>query len=70
MNPPFTIWPSPKEHYWKTGKVNAAGIIFDKYLRMFLEACHVSAILPDVLRSGSRYEGFRDFSSSLLEAQC
>ncbi|MEZ9447750.1 N-6 DNA methylase, partial [Vibrio splendidus] len=70
MNPPFTIWPSPKEFYWKEGKVNAAGVIFDKYLRMLPEWCHVSAILPDVLRSGSRYEGFRSFCSRLLKAQC
>ncbi|MEZ8055382.1 MULTISPECIES: N-6 DNA methylase [Vibrio] len=70
MNPPFTRWPSPKEYYWKEGKVNAAGVIFDKYLRMLSEGCYVSAILPDVLRSGSRYEGFRSFCSSILEAQC
>ncbi|MEZ8190409.1 N-6 DNA methylase [Vibrio sp. 10N.286.46.A8] len=70
MNPPFTIWPSPKEYYWKEGKVNAAGIIFDQYLRVLSEDCQVSAILPDVLRSGSRYEDFRSFCSSLFEAQC
>ncbi|PMK99873.1 N-6 DNA methylase [Vibrio lentus] len=70
MNPPFTIWPSPKEYFWKEGKVNAAGIIFDKYIRMLSESCHVSAILPDVLRSGSRYEGFRDSCSSLFDADC
>ncbi|MEZ8425819.1 hypothetical protein AB6C64_00735 [Vibrio cyclitrophicus] len=70
MNPPFTIWPSPKEYYWKEGKINAAGIIFDKYLRMLSEGCNVSAILPDVLRSGSRYEDFRSFCSSLFDAEC
>lgn len=70
MNPPFTIWPSPKENYWKSGKVNAAGIIFDKYLRILPNGCNISAILPDVLRSGSRYEDFRLFTSSKLAAQC
>ncbi|MHA2707191.1 N-6 DNA methylase [Vibrio owensii] len=68
MNPPFTIWPSPKVNYWKSGKVNAAGIVFDKYLRLLPKSCDVSAILPDVLRSGSRYHGFREFVSSMLEA--
>lgn len=68
MNPPFTIWASPKENYWKDGKVNAAGIIFDKYLRILQEGCSISAILPDVLRSGSRYQAFREFASSSMIA--
>jgi hypothetical protein len=63
MNPPFTIWPSPKENYWKEGKVNAAGVVFDKYLRLLPKGCNVCAVLPDVLRSGSRYAGFRQFTS-------
>ncbi len=69
MNPPFTIWPSPKENYWKEGKVNAAGIVFDKYLRVLPEHSNVSAILPDVLRSGSRYNEFRQFTSASMQAE-
>ncbi|KGY11716.1 N-6 DNA methylase [Vibrio tubiashii] len=68
MNPPFTITPSPKENYWKEGKVNAAGIVFDKYLRNIPKGCKVSAILPDVLRSGSRYDDFREFVSKSMKA--
>ena len=67
MNPPFTIMPSPKKNYWKDGKVNAAGIVFDKYLRELPKGCKVSAILPDVLRSGSRYNEFREFVSSSMQ---
>ncbi|EQB4358355.1 N-6 DNA methylase [Vibrio alginolyticus] len=70
MNPPFSDWPSPRDNYWKNGKVNAAGVIFDKYLRILPTGCLVSAILPDVLRSGSRYGGFRDFLNSKLVASC
>ncbi|EGQ8408903.1 SAM-dependent methyltransferase [Vibrio cholerae] len=66
MNPPFTIVPSPRENYWKDGKINAAGIVFDKFLRNLPEKCKISAILPDVLRSGSRYEAFRRFVSASL----
>lgn len=66
MNPPFTILPSPKENYWKDGHVNAAGIIVDKYLRLLPENCLISAILPDVLRSGSRYYEFRQFVSESM----
>ena len=68
MNPPFTISPSPKENYWKEGKVNAAGVIFDIYLRVLPKGCSISAILPEVLRSGSRYKGFRNFVSTSMKA--
>ncbi|EKO3877126.1 N-6 DNA methylase [Vibrio aestuarianus] len=67
MNPPFTIMPSPRENYWKEGKVNAAGVVFDKYLRKLPKGCKVSAILPDVLRSGSRYSEFRKFVSESMQ---
>jgi hypothetical protein len=70
MNPPFTIWQSPKINYWKDGKVNAAGIVFDKYIRTLPRECYLSAILPDVLRSGSRYSGFRDFVDANICGKC
>ncbi|MES2720113.1 MAG: N-6 DNA methylase [Pseudomonadota bacterium] len=66
MNPPFSSWDSPEENYWNPGKTNAAGIVFDFYLRNLPNSCEVSAILPDVLRSGSRYEKWRNFVSQKL----
>jgi len=69
MNPPFTIMLSPKENYWKQGKVNSAGVVFDKYLRKLPKGCKVSAILPDVLRSGSRYGEFRQFVSESMQTE-
>lgn len=63
MNPPFSSWDSPAENYWNPGKVNAAGIVFDHFLRNLPKNCEISAILPDVLRSGSRYENWRKFVS-------
>ncbi|MCE9839629.1 N-6 DNA methylase [Proteus terrae] len=70
MNPPFNSWLSPGINYWKQGKVNSAGIIFDHYIRILPNHCNISAILPDVLRSGSRYYHFRDFISSEVKAKC
>lgn len=70
MNPPFTIWNSPRNNYWKNGKVNAAGVVFDLYLRMFPEDCNLSAVLPDVLRSGSRYAEFRRFVETKINGMC
>lgn len=68
-NPPFSSWNSPNKYYWKKGKINAAGIVFDYYLRILPKNCIIVAILPDVLRSGSRYNLFRDFCSLNLKAQ-
>lgn len=66
MNPPFLRVDSPTRDYWKKGKVNSAGVFFDYYLRLIPVRCDVVAILPDVLRSGSRYSGFRQFVSENL----
>lgn len=68
MNPPFMLCNSPIKYYWKPGKINAAGIVFDYYLRVLPKGCSIVAILPDVLRSGSRYRMFRDFCSLNLNA--
>jgi hypothetical protein len=59
INPPFTSVNAPEGCVWGTGKVNSAAI--------FMDACAVNsepgtvivAILPDVLRSGARYEKWR-----------
>lgn len=70
LNPPFSIWQSPNKYYWKSGKINAAGVVLDHYLRILPKGCGLVAILPDVLRSGSRYNLFRDFCSLTLDAEC
>lgn len=68
MNPPFMLCDSPVKYYWKPGKMNAAGIFFDYYLRVLPKNCFIVAILPDVLRSGTRYSMFRDFCSLSMSA--
>jgi len=70
MNPPFSNWPSPRTRFWKAGKVNAAGVVFEKVLNLVQEDCHVCAILPDVLRSGSRYQNWRKFTNSKFAGDC
>jgi hypothetical protein len=61
MNPPFSIWESPKRDFWRQGKVNAAAVIFEHYSRILPDNCNICAILPEVLRSGSRYGDWRNF---------
>ncbi|WET40734.1 N-6 DNA methylase [Citrobacter enshiensis] len=64
LNPPFANWESPVINYWKKGKVNSAGIIIDHLTRIFPKETIILSILPDVLRSGSRYKEFREFIES------
>ncbi len=70
MNPPFCSWESPQKRFWRKGKVNAAGIVFEHLVNRLPEMCQVSAILPDVLRSGSRYDNWRDFVSNKVQGKC
>ncbi|WP_019615122.1 N-6 DNA methylase [Psychromonas ossibalaenae] len=70
MNPPFSSWDSPEVNYWKKGKVNSAGVVLDHYIRNLPDECVISAILPDVLRSGSRYEEWRSYTSNNLIGNC
>jgi hypothetical protein len=70
MNPPFSNWESPEVNYWKKGKVNSAGVVIDHYIRNLPNECLISAILPDVLRSGSRYEDWRCHTSDNMEGTC
>lgn len=70
MNPPFVAMESPIRDYWGKGKTNSAAVFFDYYLRNIPDKCNVVAILPDVLRSGSRFKHFRDFVSENLQGKC
>ena len=70
MNPPFCSWESPQKRFWRKGKVNAAGIVFEHLVNRLPAMCQVSAILPDVLRSGSRYDNWRDFVSNKVQGKC
>ena len=66
MNPPFVTTQSPKRDYWKKGKTNSSAIFFDYYLRIIPENTNIVAILPDILRSGPRFNHFRAFVSTML----
>lgn len=59
MNPPFSIVDAPSECEWGTGGVNMAALFIDKVLREVRPGTRVVGILPDVLRSGSRYSRWR-----------
>ncbi len=59
VNPPFSVIDAPSEYKWGAGGVNMAALFFDKILREVRLGTRVIGILPDVLRTGSRYTSWR-----------
>lgn len=60
LNPPFNIVPVPDDCRWATGRVSQAAIFILKCVKeALLSGSIVRAILPDVLRSGTRYRKWR-----------
>ena len=59
MNPPYTHC---KNHSstWASGKVSSAAIHYDMAIKKTSDKGVVAAILPDVLRSGTRYKSWRE----------
>lgn len=69
LNPPFYKIPSLESCQWGSGKVNAAAVFFEVCLDNVRSGTRIVAILPDVLRSGSRYEKWRNTIMSKCEIQ-
>lgn len=59
FNPPFGRTTEHDVDSWATGKINAAAIFLAKLISSKKSGAPVAAILPEVLRCGSRYEQFR-----------
>ncbi len=68
MNPPFTHTTAPAECKWATGRVSLAALSFLLCVDRCQAGQRVVAILPDVLRSGSRYESWRTKVQERLNA--
>lgn len=59
INPPFTPVDAPEACTWGSGKVNSAAVFMDACISRSEPDTQIIAILPDVLRSGSRYAKWR-----------
>ncbi|MFK4056853.1 N-6 DNA methylase [Brevundimonas sp. NPDC046655] len=59
FNPPFgkTTW--ARKLGWAAGEINAAAIFLDRLTAAIRPETPIAAVLPEVLRCGSRYERFR-----------
>lgn len=68
-NPPYGYISAPAECAWAQGNITAAALFFEKCLRSTAVGTRIIAILPEVLRSGSRYRRWREMvaTESLIE---
>ena len=62
MNPPFGYAAAPEGCDWAQGRVNHAALFVDRVIRDASDGTRIAAILPDVLRSGSRYMAWREMT--------
>jgi hypothetical protein len=67
INPPYNELIAPYECNWGSMKVSAAALFMDACLSNASTGAKISAILPDVLRSGSSFEKWRRHIESLSE---
>lgn len=63
LNPPFI--PVAVNETWASGKTNAAAVFTVRALESMRPGTRLLALLPDVLRSGSRYSAWRGLVASL-----
>lgn len=59
-NPPFGHRKAPQDCAWSSGKTQLAAIFMDQVLGRGKTGQTVAAILPDVLRGGTRYSKWRE----------
>jgi hypothetical protein len=59
LNPPFSRASLPLECEWGQGSASQAAIFLEACVTQSRSGAHLLAILPDVLRSGSRYARWR-----------
>ena len=59
MNPPYGYTNAPSECEWAQGRVSAAALFTERTIQHSRDGTRVLAVLPEVLRSGSRYRYWR-----------
>ena len=67
MNPPYTLMPAPSDCSWSTGNLSTAAAFVHRYVRSLPLGSELLALLPDVLRSGTRYSRWRATLSANAE---
>lgn len=65
MNPPFSQ--QQINESWASGKTSLAAVFFMRALHQLSKGQRIAAILPEVLRSGSRYAKWRKIVGDMLQ---
>lgn len=60
LNPPYTNISAGTNCTWGSGKINYAAVFLERCVKYSRPGTNILAILPDVLRSGSRYKKWRE----------
>lgn len=60
LNPPYIYMKSEVDCDWTTGSVSAAAVFVEHCIKKCKDASLIVGILPDVLRTGTRYKRWRD----------
>lgn len=66
MNPPYNLVDTPMGCEWSSGKTNYAAVFFHDYVVKSKAGTRIIAILPEVLRSGARYDRWRRIVSNKM----
>lgn len=69
VNPPFNLTKTEDEVIWSKGKISAAALFIDNIIKNIRSGVSIYAILPDVLRSGTRYEKWRNMINSTCKVE-
>ena len=69
LNPPYVMRPNPAWCDWTSGSVNSAAVFLAYCLESMQPGARMVAILPDVLRSGTRYHRWREHVETLADVQ-
>lgn len=67
LNPPFGYVDAPEETPWAGGRVSEAAVFLIQVLENAPRGVSITAILPDVLRSGTRYGKWRILIESMMD---
>jgi hypothetical protein len=59
LNPPYSHMLLPEEIEWSKGRTTAAALFVDRCVSRIRDGARVGAILPEVLRCGSRFSSWR-----------
>ncbi len=69
MNPPFAKITAPEGCVWAKGKVNAAAVFMEQAVQNARPGTQILAILPEVLRTGTRYKKWQQEIARIAEVE-